>query len=985
VTQYISNHTPTKDTTGWSAPGSPSIQATADGIRWYDTGSGSGRTLRVKVTNIDNWPFGSVMYTYLTAAGVQIRRNTATSGNLKQIGFKHTAEDESEDWPALWGPASMATVPLTQSLWTTLPNQQAQIAASYNDDDPVYYVFEAQDGKPFDFTLKNVKVYDSDIPANMVLDASDAVFTYTQPNDSLSGTFTFAGGNNEAVASVVWDFGDGSATVTKPANASAVTHAFPTAGIYTVKMTAYSPQETGLGMYGSGWSNFSSTQVVTVPVGEFTAKFTYQVDFPVLTVDASSSVAPIRGPVQTYAWNWGDGKVDQGVRQSHEYAAAGSYTVTLTTSNSITKATSTATKVIVIGQASAQIGAAVYEMALYLDDPGSTVGATNLQAEMVPIIRATEIKHNWTRGEKPTMTFTAPSSWLVDALGAGTTLENLRSDVVVRFNYGAGWVEPPMCRFIVSGATADALNPRTAVQVTCYLAASADMDGVFFTPEMINRAYSTNEIKANYARLFTASTAGAIGRSLLPVATTPGSGGTLLPYLNVDFSPTVDSKGVAWATTLSTLTVPPEANGSGLQDLLVQNGAIDWYAQGNVIRWFNRGTCGKRAGDDAIPALLPGVDVKGAPQTRAIASQAWGAVVVSGTKPPFIAVDTDATSESYSSAHYRGRRYVAIQSQDADSDAAALAIARPTLTQIKRARDGQMQRELIFYPGMPWAPYRDYWVGDVITAPGPNGTMITTTVEGITISKTSADGMSASLTLGKAFPIDPLASKVASLSGGGGISVGTVGERPPSATSGFIETLVSKKITSDSGTVNAGQTSGLQLEGKTTGGTALVELNSDSTSAFVRSMTIYSRTYSSSANVYITSSGTIGRSTSASKYKLNIEEADYGTAVLDLPMKTWFDRSSCENFLSTEDADVSRQVGLIAEDLVDAGLGEFVVHNWETGEVEGIQYDRVALLLIPIVRDLRDQLEARDSVLESVLARLDSLEGNSMTDNSEQG
>ena len=51
-----------------------------------------------------------------------------------------------------------------------------------------------------------------------------------------------------------------------------------------------------------------------------------------------------------------------------------------------------------------------------------------------------------------------------------------------------------------------------------------------------------------------------------------------------------------------------------------------------------------------------------------------------------------------------------------------------------------------------------------------------------------------------------------------------------------------------------------------------------------------------------------------------------------------------------------RYYGLIAEDLVKAGLEEFVVRDEVTGEVNGLEYDKVAISLIPVVREQRDAI-----------------------------
>ena len=121
------------------------------------------------------------------------------------------------------------------------------------------------------------------------------------------------------------------------------------------------------------------------------------------------------------------------------------------------------------------------------------------------------------------------------------------------------------------------------------------------------------------------------------------------------------------------------------------------------------------------------------------------------------------------------------------------------------------------------------------------------------------------------------------------------------------------------------------------------ELIEDSTGALVKSTVIYSRTYASAANVSVTQYGTMGRSTSASKYKLAIEEdkTENYKNILKLKHKTWYDKANTEAYArALDDKDtfdwdnpadevlpVERIHGLIAEDLVEAGLTEFVSYG----------------------------------------------------------
>ncbi|AZV43744.1 hypothetical protein BAOM_3135 [Peribacillus asahii] len=166
---------------------------------------------------------------------------------------------------------------------------------------------------------------------------------------------------------------------------------------------------------------------------------------------------------------------------------------------------------------------------------------------------------------------------------------------------------------------------------------------------------------------------------------------------------------------------------------------------------------------------------------------------------------------------------------------------------------------------------------------------------------------------------------------------------------------------------------------------------------FFQSTTIYNRTYSSDANIYITSFGTLGRSTSASKYKLNIEEYNVSKSknILDLTPKTWFDKTATEQYAEyltkispvdiegnpVEPQEVPEMIdipymethtGLIAEDVEAVGLSEFVTYGApdENGnrEVEGLEYSRLWVLLIPLVKEQQTKIEELEQ-------RLIALEG----------
>ncbi|BCN97145.1 phage tail spike protein [Staphylococcus aureus] len=149
--------------------------------------------------------------------------------------------------------------------------------------------------------------------------------------------------------------------------------------------------------------------------------------------------------------------------------------------------------------------------------------------------------------------------------------------------------------------------------------------------------------------------------------------------------------------------------------------------------------------------------------------------------------------------------------------------------------------------------------------------------------------------------------------------------------------------------------------------TDLLSVGSDDAGDRIASNSIYRRTYSAAANLHITSAGTIGRSTSARKYKLSIEnqyndrdeQLEHSKAILNLPIRTWFDKAESEILarelredrkLSEDTYKLDRYVGLIAEEVENLGLKEFVTYD-DKREIEGIAYDRLWIHLIPVIKE----------------------------------
>lgn len=135
---------------------------------------------------------------------------------------------------------------------------------------------------------------------------------------------------------------------------------------------------------------------------------------------------------------------------------------------------------------------------------------------------------------------------------------------------------------------------------------------------------------------------------------------------------------------------------------------------------------------------------------------------------------------------------------------------------------------------------------------------------------------------------------------------------------------------------------------------------------YVHIPAVYNKTASSGSWVMVAPDGALIRSTSASKYKTDIKRSyvfDYGDRLLDLPTATWMDKAEMKRYANGESKEKpTRNFGMIAEDLADAGLEMLVLRNPEGG-LEGIQYDRIGPALIPVIKNLKDRIEKLEEKL----------------------
>jgi hypothetical protein len=104
----------------------------------------------------------------------------------------------------------------------------------------------------------------------------------------------------------------------------------------------------------------------------------------------------------------------------------------------------------------------------------------------------------------------------------------------------------------------------------------------------------------------------------------------------------------------------------------------------------------------------------------------------------------------------------------------------------------------------------------------------------------------------------------------------------------------------------------------------------------------YNYTSASAANVFVDSNGTLFRSTSSLRYKSDVTDAAHGlTDVLKLRSVTYKGKNDGDKVFG----------GLIAEEVHDAGLTEFVAYDKE-GRPDALHYGNMVALLVKAVQEL---------------------------------
>jgi PKD repeat protein len=198
---------------------------------------------------------------------------------------------------------------------------QFNVSVTYNG--VVYWLPTPEKGNQYTYPNDNpviITIGEANVHASFTMDQ-------TSGNYPLTVAFTDTSTGSPSPSSWEWNFGDGSPNVTT----QSPSHIFTSAGIYTVTLTVRNSPGTNVS---------TATTTITVntpPVAAFSGiPVSGYAPLNVQFTDASTGIPT------GWSWTFGDGGTSTAQNPLHQYTVAGTYTVSLTVTNS--NGTNTLTK-----------------------------------------------------------------------------------------------------------------------------------------------------------------------------------------------------------------------------------------------------------------------------------------------------------------------------------------------------------------------------------------------------------------------------------------------------------------------------------------------------------------------------------------------------------------------------------------------------------------------------------------------------------------
>lgn len=278
-------------------------------------------------------------------------------------------------------------------------------------------------------------------------------------------------------------------------------------------------------------------------------------------------------------------------------------------------------------------------------------------------------------------------------------------DIGAEINWGSGWVEPPNCRFLLIKRSTNPANPAKMITLHCpsygWLAGKVR--------NLNLSAVEGKKSKHAGERKFASASAGRIVKTLLDEHQDRRGDG--IPLTRAGFSASQDSAGQSWTKT-KTLYYPVGVDIGQVLTALADIDHCDWRTQGRALQMWNADT---HFTDRASSVKLQiGRELGDAPSEETLEDLVTH-ILVRGEKK------VKTTVQNTSGPHPWGYWEGLIDEGGIDTVAEAQDAAKKELADRSRLR-GEYTRTLTMADlAGDSLPFRDYLVGDWVTAPAVLG------------------------------------------------------------------------------------------------------------------------------------------------------------------------------------------------------------------------------------------------------------------------
>lgn len=297
----------------------------------WDFGDGSGLNTTNPVANH-------------TFAAVGTYNVTLTVADSEGLTGNVTKTVKVRDYPTAnftWSPSRpMVTQPVAFNASTSQPNSGVITGYTWNFGDgnvtsttdlTLSHSYKSGGNYAVTLTVANSEGLNASTTENVTVLNTPSVSFYWSPYPYalISQPTVFNASSSSpgvgTIAGFTWNFGDGNTTTTTN---PIITHLFDATGSYNVTLTA-------INSYGLYNSTSSQVDLYGTPQADFTWTPTFPMTNQTITFSASNS-KPNGITIVSYTWNFSDGTppaLTTGPTTTHQFAAAGTYNVTLAVTN----------------------------------------------------------------------------------------------------------------------------------------------------------------------------------------------------------------------------------------------------------------------------------------------------------------------------------------------------------------------------------------------------------------------------------------------------------------------------------------------------------------------------------------------------------------------------------------------------------------------------------------------------------------------------